>query len=59
MRMQQLTRQLLRHLPGIGGLGHCADDTFTLALLHRLLPQVRIVEQGVYETRGVQRMLLG
>jgi len=57
--MQQLSRQLLRHLLGIGGLGHGTDHTFTLDLLHRRLPQVRMYEAGVYEACELRRMLLG
>jgi hypothetical protein len=59
MRMQQLPRQFLSHLFGIGRLGHCTDDTFALNLLHRRLPQVRMYEVGVYEGYGLPRMLLG
>ncbi|MNU10272.1 hypothetical protein D3C72_2573300 [compost metagenome] len=59
MRVQQLPRQLLRHLLGIGGLGHRADDPFVLDLLHGRPPQVRVYEARVYEAREVPRMLLG
>ncbi|MNI70079.1 hypothetical protein D3C73_1258680 [compost metagenome] len=57
VRMQQLSCQFLRDLPGIGGLGHCTDDAF--ALLHPYLPQVRVYEARVYEVCEVRRMLLG
>jgi len=36
VRMQQLPRQLLGGLPGIGGLGHGTDYAFTV--VHRCLP---------------------
>ncbi|MNM50573.1 hypothetical protein D3C81_616170 [compost metagenome] len=57
VRVQQLSCQFLRDLPGIGGLGHCTDDAF--ALLHPYLPQVRVYEARVYEVCGGRRMLLG
>ncbi|MNP27485.1 hypothetical protein D3C76_1203980 [compost metagenome] len=59
VRMQQLPRQLLRHLLRIGGLGHRTDDPFVLDLLHRRPSQVRVCEARVYEASRVPRMLLG
>ncbi|MCY1450009.1 hypothetical protein D9M71_667860 [compost metagenome] len=59
VRMQQLPRQLLRHLLRIGGLGHRTDDPFVLDLLHGRPSQVRVYEARVYEACEGPRMLLG
>jgi len=55
VRVQQLARQLIGHLPRLAGLGHGCDYAFAVHLLHGHLP----VEAQVYERAGWRPMLLG